>query len=94
MHAYGDSPLSLMLINLAFVRGAFGPDADERSIRVRIAVMAWLEGAALVVWLAASIGSLIVGAAGISLLLVGLTLFVERGDRIADFLRGRFATND
>ena len=75
------------LMNLAFVRGGFGSKNDCSLIRGRIAMMIWLPGWIGVVLLANWADSVLVGVAGILLLLVGLWLFVYRGDRVAAFLR-------
>jgi len=91
LHNSDDTPLSMFLMSLAFARGGFGGDADQRFVRERIAIMIWLPGLALVVLLATWIQSLVVGLTGIALLLVGLWLYTERADQVAPWVRRRFS---
>ena len=91
MHNSDDTPLSMFLMNLAFARGGFGEDADQRFVRGRVAIMIWLPGSALVVLLATWIQSLVVGLAGIVLLLVGLWLYTERAVDVAAWVRSHFS---
>ena len=81
MHPYPtlDVPLS-----------GLGEERDSSFMRGRIAILAWLPGAALVTLLAMLTGNWIVGVVGISLLLVGLWLFAARGSQVAAFIRRRF----
>jgi hypothetical protein len=65
-------------------------DATEaRTLRRRIAALLWIPGGAGVLYLGGWTRSGIVGVAGFVLLLVGLWLYAERGDWIADALRRR-----
>jgi hypothetical protein len=89
MHASDDVPFQMALIDLAFARGALGPEADNHFIRGRIAIMAWLPGAMSVVLLATSLRSLALGVAGIALLLTAMWLFTERADQVVAFARRR-----
>jgi hypothetical protein len=81
----------MFLMNLGFVRGGVGEDADQRFMRGRIAIMIWLPGLALVVLFATWLQSLVIGLGGIALLLVGLWLYTERFDRVAAWVRSRFS---
>jgi hypothetical protein len=80
------TPFADLMKDLALARGGGEVETDGRAMRRRIAIMLWLPGAGGVLWLAGWANSVIVGVAGFSLLLIGLLLFAERGDRIA----GRF----
>jgi hypothetical protein len=87
VHNSDDTPLSMFLMNLAFARGN---QPDDRFVRGRIAILIWLPGLALIVYVATAIHSWIVGATGIVLLLFGLWLFTERADQVVAFVRRRF----
>jgi hypothetical protein len=82
-------PFADLMKDLAVARG--GGDGDGRAMRRRIAVIVWLPAAGGVLWLAGWANSVIVGLAGFSLLLIGLWLFAERGDRMIARLRRRVA---
>jgi hypothetical protein len=77
--------------DLALARGGRGPgdDDDPRTLRRRIALIAWFPGAFLVWLLALSLGSWVVGVVGIIVLVIGLWLFAERGDLILALVRRR-----
>ena len=89
MHNSDDTPLSMFLMNLAFARGGFGEDADQRFVRSRIAIMLWLPGLALITLLATWLQSLVVGLVGIAVLLVVLWLYTERATQVAALVRRR-----
>ena len=60
---------------------------EARTFRRRIAGLMWIPGAMAVLFLAGWANSAVLGVAGFVLLLVGLWLFAERGDRIAARMR-------
>jgi hypothetical protein len=63
-------------------------DATEaRTMRRRLAGIAWLPGAGLMLLLGGATNSALVGVAGFVVLLVALWLFAERGDRFGDWVR-------
>src|SRR5229473_4338817 len=69
------------------------PDPDKaeameaRTFRRRVAGLMWVPGIVAILFLAGWANSAVLGVAGFVLLLVGLWLFAERGDRIAARLR-------
>ena len=60
---------------------------EARVFRRRIAGLMWIPGAVGVLFLAGWANSAALGVAGFVLLLVGLWLFAERGDRVRGWLR-------
>ncbi len=85
-------PLWDLASDLAVARGGNAVETDPlermegRSLRRRIAALAWMPLAALVLILASLANNTIVTLALFGALLVGLWLFAERWDQI----RGRF----
>jgi hypothetical protein len=83
--------------DLAVAQAGPGTDPDPvkaeaneaRTFRRRIAGLMWIPGAMAVLFLAGWANSAPVGVAGFLLLLVGLWLFAERGDRLAGLIRRR-----
>jgi len=69
------------------------PDPDKaeameaRTFRRRVAGLMWVPGIVAILFLAGWANSAVLGVAGFVLLLVGLWLFAERGDRIAAWFR-------
>jgi hypothetical protein len=69
------------------------PDPDKaeameaRTFRRRLAGLMWIPGIVGVLFLAGWANSAVLGVAGFVLLLVGLWMFAERGDRIAAWIR-------
>jgi hypothetical protein len=68
---------------------ALAEAVEARTLRRRIAAILWIPGAAGVLFVGGWSGSVIVGVVGFALLLVGLFLFAERGDRLAGWIRSR-----
>jgi hypothetical protein len=60
---------------------------EARVFRRRVAGLMWIPGAVAILYLAGWANSAALGAAGFVLLLVGLWLFAERGERIAAWIR-------
>jgi hypothetical protein len=81
--------------DLAVAQAGPGTDPDpakaeaneSRMFRRRLAGLAWIPGAMGVLFFAGWANSVIAGIAGFVLLLVGLWMFAERGDRLAAFIR-------
>jgi hypothetical protein len=69
------------------------PDPDKaeameaRTFRRRLAGLMWIPGIVGILFLAGWANSAVLGVAGFVLLLVGLWLFAERGDRIRVWVR-------
>jgi hypothetical protein len=61
--------------------------SEALAFRRRIAAVSWLPGLAIVLTLAAWSGSAAFGVALLVLLLVGLFVYAERGDRLAARIR-------
>ena len=66
---------------------ALAEAAAALTFRRRIAAISWLPGLAIVLTLAGWSGSAIVGLALLVVLLVGLFVYAERGDRLVALLR-------
>lgn len=70
---------------------AIDPAAEEafeaRGRRRRYAGLGWIPGLAIVLTLAAWAGSAVVGVALLVILLVGLVVYAERGDRVVALFR-------
>jgi len=66
---------------------ALAEAAEALTFRRRIAAVSWLPGLAIVLTLAGWSGSAIVGLALLVILLVGLFVYAERGDRLVALLR-------
>jgi hypothetical protein len=66
---------------------ALAEAVESRTYRRRVAALAWIPGIAVVLTLAGWSGSAIGGVAGLVILLVGLFLYAERGDRLAALIR-------
>jgi asparagine N-glycosylation enzyme membrane subunit Stt3 len=60
---------------------------EARGRRRRYAGLAWIPGLAIVLTLAAWAGSAVVGVALLVILLVGLVVYAERGDRVVALFR-------
>ena len=81
--------------DLAVAQAGPGTDPDPvkaealeaRTFRRRLAGLMWIPGIVGILFLAGWANSAILGVAGFVLLLVGLWLFAERGDRIAARMR-------
>jgi hypothetical protein len=81
--------------DLAVAQAGPGTDPDPvkaeameaRVFRRRIAGLLWIPNLAAIVFLAGWANSAAAGIAAVVLLLVGLWLFAERGDRIAAWVR-------
>lgn len=88
-------PLFDLYKDLAVAQSSPGPPddptkADEveaRTLRRRLAAIMWVPGAAGVLFLAGWANSAVLGTAGFVVLLSGLWLFAERGDRVRGWLR-------
>ena len=81
--------------DLAVARGGGAVKTDPmelleaRTLRRRIAALAWIPGAGGIVYLAGWIDSWIVGVVGLTILLVALWLFAERPARLRTLIRKR-----
>jgi len=81
--------------DLAVAQAGMGIDPDPvkaeaneaRTFRRRLAGLMWIPGAMSVLFLAGWANSAVVGVVGVVLLLAGLWLFAERGDRIRARMR-------
>ncbi len=81
--------------DLAVAQAGPGTDLDPdkaeameaRTFRRRVAGLMWVPGIVAILFLAGWANSAVLGVAGFVLLLVGLWLFAERGDRIAAWFR-------
>ena len=81
--------------DLAVAQAGPGTDPDPvkaeameaGTFRRRLAGLMWIPGIVGILFLAGGANSTILGVAGFGVLLVGLWLFAERGDRIAGWLR-------
>ena len=88
-------PLFDLYKDLAVAQASSGPPDDPtkadvveaRLFRRRIAGLLWIPGLGGIVFLAGWANSVAVAVVGSALLLVGLGLFAERGDRIAAWIR-------
>jgi hypothetical protein len=87
--------------DLAVAQAGPGTDPDaakaeaieDRTLRRRIAGLAWIPGAMSVLFLAGWANSVIVGVAGFVILFVALWQYAERGDRITALIRSRRPTS-
>jgi hypothetical protein len=94
-------PLFDLYKDLAVAQSSPGPPddptkADEveaRTLRRRLAALIWVPGAVGILFLAGWANSALLGVACFVLLLVGLWLFAERGDRLAALIRRSHATD-
>jgi hypothetical protein len=83
--------------DLAVAQAGMGVDPDPvkaeaneaRTFRRRLAGLMWIPGLMAVLFLAGWANSVVVGVAGIVLLLVGLWTFAEWGDRVRARMRRR-----
>ncbi len=90
-------PLFDLYKDLAVAQSSSGPPDDPTradevealTLRRRLAAIMWIPGAAAALALGGWSGSLVVGIAAFVVLLVGLWLFAERGDRLAGLIRRR-----
>ena len=81
--------------DLAVAQAGPGTDPDPvkaealeaRTFRRRLAGLMWIPGIVGILFLAGWANSAVLGVAGFVVLLVGLWLFAERGDRIAARIR-------
>ena len=88
-------PFGDLVKDLAVAQAGPGTDPDPvkaeaieaRTFRRRLAGFLWIPGLAAILFLAIWARSAALGVAGFVLLLVGLWLFAERGDRIAGWTR-------
>lgn len=88
-------PLFDLVKDLAVARGLPETETDRdkidtaeaRTMRRRLAALAWLPGLGLVLLLGGATNSAFVGVAGLVVLLVAMWLFAERGDRFGAWLR-------
>ncbi len=88
-------PLFDLYKDLAVAQSSPGPPddptkADEveaRTLRRRLAAIMWVPGAGAVLFLAGWANSAILGVACFVVLLTGLWLFAERGDRVRGWFR-------
>ena len=92
-------PFGDLVKDLAVAQAGPGTDPDPvkaqaieaRTFRRRLAGFLWIPCLAGIVFLATKTDSATVGIAGVVLVLAGLWLFAERGDRIAAWIRRALA---
>jgi hypothetical protein len=83
--------------DLAVAQAGMGIDPDPvkaeaneaRTFRRRLAGLMWIPGLMAILFLAGWTNSIVVGIAGVVLLLLGLWMFAEWGDRIRARMRRR-----